>query len=62
LGELIRASTQYQPRLNKGIIVKRLSARELIKEDACFTPLLPQYTASAEQMDHFFLEEIKLLE
>ena len=62
LDELISASIQYQPKLNKRMIVKRLSAWELIKEDAGFTHLSPRYTVNTEEMGHFFLEEIKLLD
>lgn len=61
LDELISASIQYQPRLSKQMIIKRLLAWNLIKEDAVFTQLSPRYTVSPEEMGQFFLEEIKLL-
>ncbi|WP_339705249.1 nucleotidyl transferase AbiEii/AbiGii toxin family protein [Algoriphagus aquimarinus] len=62
LDELIRASTLYQPRLDKRMIIKRLSAWNLIKVDVGFSHLSPRYTVSPEEMGSFFLEEIKLLE
>ncbi|SFT89249.1 Nucleotidyl transferase AbiEii toxin, Type IV TA system [Algoriphagus locisalis] len=62
LDELLNASIQYQPRLNYKMIIKRLSAWNLIKEDAGFTHLSPRYTVTTEEMGQFFVEEIKLLE
>ena len=61
LDELLNASVRYQPRLSKPMIIKRLSAWNLIKEDAGFSHLSPRYSVSPEEMGGFFLEEIKLL-
>tara|TARA_R110002020_G_scaffold191029_1_gene390686 strand:- start:1048 stop:1698 length:651 start_codon:yes stop_codon:yes gene_type:complete len=61
LDELLNASVRYQPRLSKPMIIKRLSAWSLIKEDIGFSHLSPRYSLSTEEMGGFFLEEIKLL-
>lgn len=61
LDELISAATQYQPRLKKGMITKRLSVWEQIKEDSGFPHLSPRYKMSPEEIGHFFLEEINRL-
>lgn len=62
LDELISAAIQYQPRLKKAMIIKRLSAWEQIKEDSGFPLLLPRYTVNPEEIGHFFLEKISRLE
>ncbi len=62
LDELIIAAIQYQPRLKKAMIIKRLSVWEQIKEDPVFTHLSPRYTVSPEEIGHFFLAEINSLE
>ena len=61
LDELIIVAIQYQPRLKKAMIIKRLLFWEQIKEDSSFPHLSPRYTVSAEVIGHFFLEEINRL-
>lgn len=61
LDELISSATQYQPRLKKTMITKRLSVWEQIKEDSGFPHLSPRYTVSPEEIGNFFLEEINRL-
>lgn len=62
LEELINASTEYQSKLNKGIILKRLVAWDSIKDNAGLVHLSAKYSISAEEMGEFFIGEIKLLE
>lgn len=61
LDELIVESIRYQPKLKKDMIVKRLSAWNLVKEEPGFTHLNPKYTISVEEIGSFFLERISML-
>lgn len=61
LNQLISSATQYQPRLKKTMIIKRLLAWNELKNDSSFPQLSPRYTVSPEEMGHFFLKEINKL-
>jgi hypothetical protein len=61
LDELISAAVQYQPRLKKSMIFKRLLVWNEIRNDAGFPQLSPRYTVSPKEMGQFFLEEINQL-
>lgn len=62
LDELISTAIQYQPRLKKTMIIKRLSAWKQIKEDSGFPLLLPRYTVNPEEIGQFILTKISRLE
>ena len=61
LKDLIIESIRYQPRLDTAMILKRLSAWEMVKEESGFTHLSPKYSIGAEAIGSFFIERIKML-